>query len=73
MNDQDLSINDGGDGQKAEHVLEQLEDLAAVSLWMVEVNSQHMAEGRETVRATRLYLVLLHHFFCETISGKKAL
>lgn len=32
MNDQDLSINDCCDGQKAENILKQLEDLAAMSL-----------------------------------------
>lgn len=32
VNNQDLSINNGGDGQEAEHILKQLENLTAVYL-----------------------------------------
>lgn len=32
VNNQDLSINNGGDGQEAKHVLKQLENLTAVYL-----------------------------------------
>lgn len=32
VNNQDLSVNNGGDGQEAEHILKQLENLTAVCL-----------------------------------------
>lgn len=32
VNNQDLSVNDGRDGQEAEHILKQLENLTAVYL-----------------------------------------
>lgn len=74
VNYQDLPINNGGDGQKAEDVLEQLEDLTAVYLSATAPqNKEHNnnATGGQVSPSQECwpYLILLHHFFCEPVPG----
>lgn len=74
VNNQDLSINNGGDGQEAKDVLKQLENLTAVYLSATApLNKEHNSDptGSQVSQTQGCwpYLILLHHFFCEPVPG----
>lgn len=66
VNNQDLSINNGSDGQEAEHILKQLENLTAVFLSAQHRKTSNTTVIKQAVSSAKLKCVDLTLYFCIT-------